>query len=883
MSSDQYGWPQLDPNEIKAPNNSGQIKWNTKSGSTVRVGQLLATVMMVAPSSDASNSTVQSGANIEAAKLIDSSASAEKPKIIRARRIKRKVKPVSSAGASSSTVSNGNGTAQKKEDEIKRPESSFLGQYLKSTMNTNNKAAESRQQPPKKDGKSDIQEVKAGVDVASPTPTPTPVPTSTLSSKKTDGSQEIRAHIDGFLHTYVTIQCRRDSNNKNQLTYVLGKIEPCTHPAVIDGLCAVCGQAQRTPTNGHGNSHENSNGGSVATTNGNGGRKEASTQALTLSGGVTVSISTEYAQTFSTHTSQSLRSAKKLNLVLDLDHTLLHATADQRAASLLEKCSDLHTLLLPFMEGHPFYQGGAVNLAHPHYVKLRPHLAEFLCGIMDQYEVTIYTAGTRGYAEKICEVIARHVADHLRGQKKVDGVHNGEKAQAQGGEGEIESEGCMDERDIIFLKYRIFHLTKERDEFLLHKKEETIQTEKKEGEDQQSTTNTNKEGEAEESADDNGGTHMMASEEDDGDENLRDEPMIESNGKKRKRVTFALPEDNSSTISAAAEKKVTSGGVLDRKDPREELEKLQRKLKLEEKYETEAQNLRMKIFGSRIISRTDVTDLGRDVKSLKRVFPCGGMMAAIVDDREDVWANADNNSSGRKGEPPDNLLLCKPYHWNPFQKYADVNNSAGEDLTESVEHDEHTSMDESGEHQLIWTGGILRRIHERYYSSSLNEEQRNKLSVPAILKDMRNEVFGKTKPSNTILLSGLVPLHKQNQSFGYQSSPRPPVIRYAEELGSTLVRDVSGDLTHVVAARDGTDKILRARNIPGCAIVTISWLMECYWSITLVDIKKHILGRMPLPRQQIDARPKNILLSDGSDSEEEDDDFFNDFEKEMKS
>jgi hypothetical protein len=59
--------------------------------------------------------------------------------------------------------------------------------------------------------------------------------------------------------------------------------------------------------------------------------------------------------------------------------------------------------------------------------------------------------------------------------------------------------------------------------------------------------------------------------------------------------------------------------------------------------------------------------------------------------------------------------------------------------------------------------------------------------------------------------------------------------------------------------------------------------MECYWSITLVDIKKHILGRMPLPRQQIDARPKNILLSDGSDSEEEDDDFFNDFEKEMKS
>ena len=81
-----------------------------------------------------------------------------------------------------------------------------------------------------------------------------------------------------------------------------------------------------------------------------------------------------------------------------------------------------------------------------------------------------------------------------------------------------------------------------------------------------------------------------------------------------------------------------------------------------------------------IISRDDVGDLGRDVKSLKRVFPCGGMMAVIVDDREDVWANASNNSTGRKGEPPDNLMLV-PTH---FQKCADVNNSAGEDLTKQI-------------------------------------------------------------------------------------------------------------------------------------------------------------------------------------------------------
>ena len=54
-----------------------------------------------------------------------------------------------------------------------------------------------------------------------------------------------------------------------------------------------------------------------------------------------------------------------------------------------------------------------------------------------------------------------------------------------------------------------------------------------------------------------------------------------------------------------------------------------------------------------------------------------------MDDREDVWANAKNNVTGRPGEPPDNLLLVKPYHWKPFMGYADVNNASGGDLSEN--------------------------------------------------------------------------------------------------------------------------------------------------------------------------------------------------------
>lgn len=876
MSSDQYGWPELDPNEIIAPTNSSNINWNTKPGSTVRIGQLLATIVTNADSSSPSGSNKLLGTattltgSTDGNTAVDSSSSVPvKPKIIRARRINRKVKPVASTSAttfgdSSKAICIDKQVGLNKEDEPKRAESSFLGQYLKSTFNTNQKVAQSKEHPKKEDQSDNAGQpsnIDVNVNVASSSVTPS------LSKQAKNNMREIRAHMDGFLHTYVTIQCRRDSHNKNRLMYVLGKIEPCNHPTVIDGLCAVCGQAITSPYNQSANNHTNGRGGSMShggmsTTN---GAKEASTQKMTLSGGVTVSISTEYAQTLSTDTSQSLRSAKKLNLVLDLDHTLLHATADQRASSLLEKCQDVHTILLPFMEGHPYYQGGAVNMSQPHYVKLRPHLAEFLCAIMDQYEVTIYTAGTRGYAEKICEVIARHVSNYLRKEKK------------GGDEGNDETPGCLDERDLLMLKDRVKNLTRHKDEYLKLKQQQDKELADLENKKEESNESSNSNGEVAQAeggslTDDNGGTHMMAGGED-------EEDSTDSNDKKRKRVTFMLPEDNVSN-----DKKVRFGDVksaLNIKDPREELQKLQLQLENAEKCDAEAESLRMKIFGSRIISRTDVSDLGRDVKSLKRVFPCGGMMAAIVDDREDVWANADNNSTGRKGEPPHNLLLCKPYHWKPFQKYADVNNSAGVDLTESLESHDSTSMDESNEHQLLWTGDILRRIHERFYSSSLSEEERDKLSVPKILKQMRHEVFNRTKPSTTILLSGLVPLHKQNISFDAQSSPRPPVIRYAEELGSSLVREVSNDLTHVVAARDGTDKILRARNIPGCAIVTISWLMECYWSCKNVDIKKHILGKMPLPRLQTEVRPMSILLSDGSDSEEEDDDFFSNFEEEM--
>jgi len=338
-------------------------------------------------------------------------------------------------------------------------------------------------------------------------------------------------------------------------------------------------------------------------------------------------------------------------------------------------------------------------------------------------------------------------------------------------------------------------------------------------------------------------------------------------------------------------------------DPSEARDQLRKQLEEAEKLEIKAVELRRKMFGSRIVSRTDVGDLGKDVKSLKRVFPCGGVMAAILDDREDVWANADNNATGRPGEPPENLLLVKPYHWKPFKGYADVNNSSGNDLSKSDDGPNlihPTINDEEDDMQLLWTADILHRLHERYYSTNSEEDgpsslRKNPATVPSLLQAMRKETFLRFPPVK-LVFSGLIPINMQKQA-----EIRPPVVRYAEELGATVLPEISREVTHLVAARDRSEKTKQARTeVPGCYIVHTSWLMECFWSISRRDVRPHHMGPMPSSSQYVKQcanaiskkanAPSNqhkkdniieILDSDEEDSDEDssEDDFAADLER----
>jgi TFIIF-interacting CTD phosphatase-like protein len=533
--------------------------------------------------------------------------------------------------------------------------------------------------------------------------------------------------------------------DESQRKLAIGYIEECLHPAFLDGLCVVCGTTMKDEQDFD-----------IISATQNQNVDPTSLSQVTVSGGITMTVSHRESRQMAQQDSERLLQHGKLCLVLDLDHTLVHATSDPRASQYHDK-PDVRTLRLPMMEGMPGQlQQQQQQQQHPgamlwmqHHVKLRPHIKEFLENVQPDYELTVYTAGTRQYAEEITIVLCRHLVGSVR-----------------------------DVDDLERLRYdvQMAHVEYHKHQSLDKQKDDPqpqpqpsangttgMQTD----EDSESTTQKRKAGElVQEEEQPNGDT--------DGDGN----GDVKEPAKKRKKVSFGPPQ-NSTEDSTTPTETITNTNIKTKTMKSdhmtfERLHQLQQELQMAEELERKAWDLRQKVFGSRVVSRTDVGDLGRDVKSLRRIFPCGGTMAAVVDDREDVWANATDNSHDTiRGEPPDNLLLVRPYHWQPFLGFADINNSAGIDLsgTGPDSGDPEVEMDR----QLLWISRVLKDLHKRYYE----QPEGNRKTVPELLAQMRGEVL----QGCTLVLSGLVPLHKKTIGA---NSPRPSIVRYAECLGAKV-------------------------------------------------------------------------------------------------
>jgi len=109
---------------------------------------------------------------------------------------------------------------------------------------------------------------------------------------------------------------------------------------------------------------------------------------LRARGGHELTLAPRLAEASDREATRRLRTAKRLSLVLDIDHTLLHATMDARA------------LEVPRCPVHVVRFGGG-----RYFVKLRPGVRAFLLRASRRFQLSINTAGTRDYADAIARLL----------------------------------------------------------------------------------------------------------------------------------------------------------------------------------------------------------------------------------------------------------------------------------------------------------------------------------------------------------------------------------------------------------------------------------------------------------------------------------------------
>lgn len=150
---------------------------------------------------------------------------------------------------------------------------------------------------------------------------------------------------------------------------VIIRIEECSHPIVMKGLCAECGQDLTQ----------------LQSTNGN-QQIPISTATVSMVHSVPeLMVSSEQAEQLGREDQQRLHRNKKLVLMVDLDQTLIHTTEQH-----CQRMSNKGIFHFQLGRGEPML-----------HTRLRPHCKEFLEKIAKLYELHVFTFGSRLYAHTI--------------------------------------------------------------------------------------------------------------------------------------------------------------------------------------------------------------------------------------------------------------------------------------------------------------------------------------------------------------------------------------------------------------------------------------------------------------------------------------------------
>lgn len=116
-------------------------------------------------------------------------------------------------------------------------------------------------------------------------------------------------------------------------------------------------------------------------------------------------VSQDEATKFENEAKRRLLATKKLSLVVDLDQTVIQACVEPTIGDWKRNPQNPNHDAVKDVREFQLVEDAAGTRGCWYYIKLRPGLEGFLERMSGMYEMHIYTMGTRGYAQKIAQII----------------------------------------------------------------------------------------------------------------------------------------------------------------------------------------------------------------------------------------------------------------------------------------------------------------------------------------------------------------------------------------------------------------------------------------------------------------------------------------------
>ncbi|KAF0701091.1 Aste57867_8388 [Aphanomyces stellatus] len=238
-----------------------------------------------------------------------------------------------------------------------------------------------------------------------------------------------------------------------------------------------------------------------------------------------------------------------------------------------------------------------------------------------------------------------------------------------------------------------------------------------------------------------------------------------------------------------------------------------------------------KIFGARIISRSDTPDIAH--KALKFLFPsCDDSMIIVLDDRIDVWK-----------ENYENVFIIEAYHF--FNTRAEINNASGK--SNAGEIPSHLKVDA----HLTKARRVLKAVHERFFrpGGAIDVEAQRSgrgRNVKTILLNLRHEVLR----GCNIVFSGVIPLGK------------PPEVDYLWKLAMSFGATPSMTMddfpvTHLIIdpRRLGSKKYMDAKAKENVVVINPQWLVDSASEWSRLDEAKYFVTSSSRKVQEVVEAP----------------------------